>query len=233
MVERISNEQDIIDYLKRIKTDFIIQECIDLPLEFGVYYRRFPSERDGAVTSIVGKEMLYVTGDGSSTLRDLILNKDRARLQWEKLRAKFQDQLESIPAQGDLVELVSIGNHCLGTKFLNENHLINSELSRSFDVISKKIDGFYFGRFDLRVASLEDLNSGRIKILELNGCGAEPGHIYQPGFSFWTALVVLYRHWQDIFRVSMENKDRGVKFTTVQEGIRMYKKFKITVGAKT
>jgi hypothetical protein len=197
-----------------------------------VYYRRFPSEHDGVVTSIVGKEMLYVTGDDSSCLRDLILNKDRAKLQWEILRVKFHDQLGRIPANGEQVELISIGNHCLGTKFLNENHLINSKLSMSFDKISKKIDGFYFGRFDLRAASLEDLNEGRVKILELNGCGAEPGHIYQPGFSFWTALRVLYNHWQDIFRVSMENKDRGVKFTSLQEGIEMYKKFKVTVGAK-
>ena len=110
--------------------------------------------------------------------------------------------------------------------------MINHQLSKSFDGISKKIDGFYFGRFDLRVASLENLNEGKVKILELNGCGAEPAHIYQPGFSFWMALKVLYRHWQDIFRISMENKERGVKFTTLQEGIRMYKKFKETVGAK-
>jgi hypothetical protein len=30
----------------------------------------------------------------------------------------------------------------------------------------------------------------------------------------------------------MENKDRGVKFTSLQEGIEMDKKFKVTVGAK-
>lgn len=233
MVERISDEGDIVNYLLKIKTDFIIQECIDLALEFGIYYRRFPSEQDGTVTSIVAKEMLYVTGDGLTPLKDLILSKDRAKLQWEKLKVKFHDRLDSVPAQGEQIELVSIGNHCLGTKFLDGSNLITSELSATFDKISKQIAGFYFGRFDLRVASLENLYAGKIKILELNGCGAEPAHIYQPGFSFWKAIGVLYRHWEDIFRVSMENRNRGFNFTSLQDGLKMYKKFRVIVGAQS
>ena len=54
--------------------------------------------------------------------------------------------------------------------FINSNHLITPALSASFDRISKQIDGFYFGRFDLRVKTIEDLEAGNIQILELNGC---------------------------------------------------------------
>ena len=226
MVERISNEEDVENYLRRIKIDFVIQECIDKPLEFGVYYRRFPSENHGNVVSIVAKEMLTVEGDGVSSLKELILSKDRARLQWEKLKVKFEDHLERTLAEGEVVELVSIGNHCLGTKFLDGSHLISSELSASFDRISKQVDGFYYGQFDLRVDSIQDLKQGNVKILELNGCGAEPAHIYHPGYSLSAALGVLYRHWEDIFRISMENNNRGVNFTSLKDGIQMYKKFK-------
>lgn len=226
MVERIFREEDIENYLRRIKIDFVIQECIDKPLEFGVYYRRFPSEDHGKVISIVAKEMLTVEGDGASSLQELILSKDRARLQWETLKVKFEEHLERTPAEGEVVELVSIGNHCLGTKFLDGSHLISSELSASFDRISKQVDGFYYGRFDLRVDSIQDLKQGNVKILELNGCGAEPAHIYHPGYSLRAALVVLYRHWEDIFRISMENNNRGVNFISLKDGIQMYKKFK-------
>ncbi len=71
MVERINSEDDIDKYLLKMKFDFIIQELIDLPLEYGIFYMRFPNQEKGVVTSIVMKEMLSVTGNGKSTLQEL------------------------------------------------------------------------------------------------------------------------------------------------------------------
>ncbi|HQQ95992.1 MAG TPA: hypothetical protein PLX35_01960 [Cyclobacteriaceae bacterium] len=226
MVRRIYTDSDLDQYLQEIKLNFIVQDCVDLPLEFGVFYVRYPEESTGRVTSIVGKEMLHVVGDGLKSLEQLILEKDRAKLQWPTLREKFEDRLSSIISRGERVELVSIGNHCLGTMFLNNNHLISPAMSASFDRISKQIDGFYFGRFDLRVKSIEDLEAGNIQILELNGCGAEPAHIYQPGYSFFAAVGVLIRHWHDIYRISVENHRRGVSYITWREARRIYGDFR-------
>ena len=230
MVKKIRSAQDISNYLKAIKIDFLLQELVDLPLEFGVFYVRYPSEGEGKVTSIVGKEMLSVTGDGTRSLQQLILEKERAKLQWGSLRLTYQDRLHSIIPAGEKIELVSVGNHCLGTKFLNANHLITKKLSTSFDMISKQIPGFFFGRYDLRVASQEDLENGKVMVMELNGCGAEPAHIYQPGFSLWVALKVLIRHWQDIYRISVENHQRGVTYISFREARAIYKTFKTSTA---
>ena len=232
MVKRIRSEQDIENYLRASSTHFIIQELIDLPLEFGVFYRRYPSEKSGEVTSIVMKEMLSIEGDGRSSFAELILRKERARLHWRTLRETYRDRLESVPRPGERIELVSIGNHCLGTKFLNGNHLITDELSESFDRISRQIPEFYFGRFDLRAASLRDLANGNVRIMELNGCGAEPAHIYDPAFSLFEAMKVMYRHWKDLYRISMENHRRGVPFMSFREGLRTYNKFRAITGKK-
>lgn len=226
MVKRIYHEHDISKYLTEMKFDFLVQELVNLPLEFGVFYTRFPNEPDGRVTSVVMKEMLTVTGDGRSTLQELILGKDRAKLQWEKLRITFAHKLSDVVPQGEVIELVSIGNHCLGTKFLDGNHLINEKLSSTFDGISKQIEGFYFGRFDLRCASLEDLYAGRVQIIELNGCGAEPAHIYQPGYSLRKALSVLFEHWRNIFLIARQNVQRGSAYTTFKDAAVYYRKFK-------
>jgi hypothetical protein len=226
MVKRIRNEQDIKRYLNEIKIDFIAQELIDLPHEFGVYYIRFPSQKKGFVNSITGKEFLFVTGDGKQTLQQLILDKDRAKLQWSMLRVIYADRLTEIIPAGIKVELVSIGNHCLGTTFLNCNHLINDKLNATFDAISKQVNGFYFGRYDLRCASIEDLEIGNIKIMELNGCGAEPAHIYHPGSSLPTAIKVLITHWKNLYRVSKENHERGIPYLSFQEGKQIYKRVK-------
>lgn len=226
MVRRINNEQDIERYLKEIKIDFIMQELVDLPLEFGVYYIRFPSQQQGFVNSITGKEFLSVTGDGKKTLQELILEKDRAKIQWTTLRIAYADRLSEIIPPGKRIELVSIGNHCLGTTFLNFNHLINGKLNASFDTISKQINGFYFGRYDLRCSSLQDLENGNVKIMELNGCGAEPAHVYHPGSSLIKAIGVLITHWRNLYRVSKENHERGVPYLSLQEGKKIYKRVK-------
>lgn len=226
MVRKIKSEQDVAQYLSEIKIDFIIQEFVSLPLEFGVYYVRFPSQPNGFVNSVTGKEFLSVTGDGKQTLQQLILGKDRAKIQWDTLHLVYANQLDRILSPGEKLELVSIGNHCLGTTFLNCNHLITDKLSASFDRISKQIDEFYFGRFDLRCASEQDLENGNIKIMELNGCGAEPAHIYHPGSSLLSGIGTLITHWRNLFHVSEENHLRGVPYLSYQEGKKIYYYFR-------
>lgn len=230
MVKRIFNESDVETYLEKIRADFLIQELIDWPVECGVFYTRFPDKPKGEVTSVVIKEMLSVTGNGLSTLQELILSTPRAKLQWEVLKEVYASRLNEIVATGERIELISIGNHCLGTKFLNGEQYINKRLSDTFDHISKQIPEFYFGRYDLRCQSMEDLYEGKIMVMELNGCGAEPAHIYQPGYSLWKALGVMATHWKNLYRISMQNHKRGVKFVSFVEGKRIYKHFKATVG---
>jgi hypothetical protein len=226
MVKRIKDADDIEAYLNRIRIPFLAQEFIDLPLEFGLFYARHPNETTGKITSLAGKEMLHVTGDGKKTLQHLILANARARIQWRTLQQTFKENLDRVLLPGEKVELVSIGNHCLGTKFLDRSDLITPGLTASFDNISHQIEGFYFGRFDLRTANENDLREGRVKVMELNGVGAEPAHIYQPGYSFWKAVRVLLHHWRLIYRISMTNAESGFRFPSWTEGVRMYHKMK-------
>lgn len=228
-VKRINNETEAQQYINTFKFDFLIQELVDLPEEFGVFYRRLPSQKKGEVFSIVGKELLTVTGNGKSSLEELILDKDRAKLQWEKLKEQHHAQLKNIIPSRDIFLLNAIGNHCLGTTFLNSNHLISEQLNNSFDKISQQIEGFYYGRFDLRCESIAALTEGRVKILELNGCGAEPAHIYQPGFSFWKAVGVMLTHWSYIFNIARENNKLGNPYLTYSEVKKFYQKFKLAV----
>jgi hypothetical protein len=226
MVKKVSNEKEIEDYLRQIKVSFIIQECIQLPLEYGIFYTKFPGHQTGKVTSVVAKEMLSIVGNGKSTVKELIFRNNRARLQWKTLKSTYHNQLGSVIPPGEKFELVPIGNHALGAKFTNANHLINDRLSNTFEDISSHISGFYFGRFDLRCASVKDLYDGKIKIMELNGCGAEPAHIYDPGFSLREALSVLFIHWSNIFKIASANKRQGVKYASHKEALAFYRKFK-------
>jgi hypothetical protein len=226
MVKRINSRSDVTTYINQVKGNFIIQELVDLPVECSVFYVRYPGEERGRITSVVLKEMLRVTGDGRSTVRELIMKYPRAKLQWSRLQEMHTNRLDDVLAYEEVFELNSIGNHCLGTTFLNGNHLINELMIDAFDAIGKQMDEFYYGRFDLRCASIESLYKGNVKILEVNGCGAEPAHIYHPGFSLFEALRILFNHWNYLFEISSRNKERGYSYLPLWEGIKAYRNFK-------
>jgi len=223
-VKNIANDEELKSYLQSSKYNFLIQEFIDLPIEMGIFYYRYPNQKNGVVSSIVIKEMLTVTGNGKSKLSELIMSSDRAKLQWNDLREKYKDRLDDVPPNNQRIELVGIGNHCLGAKFLNGNEHINESLTELINIISNQISEFYFGRYDIRVNSIDDLYKGKIKIMELNGAGAEPAHIYEPGFSIIEAYKVIFHHWKVLYQISRINHKRGFNYLSVKQGWREYKK---------
>ncbi|ELR69975.1 hypothetical protein C900_04498 [Fulvivirga imtechensis AK7] len=226
MVQKVENENQLHSYIRQTSCAFLVQEYVDLPIEAGVFYYKSPGAKKGTVSSVVLKEMLTVTGDGHSTLQELIIRNDRAKLQWNPLKEKFNGKLTTILNAGEQMELVGIGNHCKGTKFLNGNYLINEKLTSTFDEISKNIEGFFFGRYDLRVKSIEDLYEGHIKIMELNGAGAEPAHIYHPGSSLRKAYHVLFQHWNILYEISRENHALGTPYLSLRDGWTIYRQLK-------
>jgi hypothetical protein len=217
-VEKINNEQEAKAYISKAQFDFLVQPFIDYPIELGVFYYRYPSKEKGTVISIVSKEFLTVRGDGCHTLQELVESMPRAAMQRDRLETKFKSHWNTIVAKGDQMLLESIGNHSRGTSFQNANHLIDDTLIDTFDRIAKQIDGFYFGRFDLKCRSIEEMKRGEgIQIVELNGAGSEQGHIYHPGFSYFTAMKTVLQQWRILYEISVENHKKGVAYMTTSE----------------
>lgn len=224
LVKKIHSPTQLHDFLKQYALDFIIQELIEGMEEFGVFYIRHPEEETGVVSSLTLKEFLSVTGDNQSTVEDLIKAKSRATLQLEALQKSKPELLKKIPAKGERIPLGIIGNHSKGTMFVNGSHLIDDELNATFDKISKRIEGFYYGRFDIKCPNIEDLKKGRnIKIIELNGTCSEPTHIYDASkTSYFGALREIIGYWKTIFRISQANHKRGVAYQSQREIARRF-----------
>lgn len=212
-VSKIQNEIEWELYHLNAKTNYLVQSFVPFELELGVFYYRFPNQQRGVVSSIVKKDFLKVVGNGILTLGELIESYPRARFRKVFLKQKFSNEWNNIPNDGKIIELEGIGNHVRGTTFLDATNLITTQVSRKFDEISSQISGFYFGRFDIRCTNEQDFLMGKnIKILELNGAGAEPAHIYQPGFSFLKAQMVLLSHLSVLYKISMQNHQNGHPF---------------------
>ncbi len=226
-VEKISGTEELENYNRQIRTDFIVQEFIDYPKEAGIFYCRYPDRAEGFVSSVVLKGLLKVIGDGQSTVRELIKKSPRAELQLAVLEKRIPDQMNYVPPVGESLELVPIGNHSRGTTFYNGNHLINEQLNHVMNKIAGSIPGFFYGRFDMRYKSIEDLLLGQhFKILELNGAKSEPAHIYQPGFSLIRAYKDLFNHWHTLFAISVLNHKSGTRYPTFREGWQAWIKFR-------
>lgn len=220
-VEFIRDANQLNEYASKIKVDFLLQEYVDHSIELGVFYIRRPNESIGSITSIVVKEFLSIRGDGVSTLRMLIQNTTRGSLQVEMDHKRLQPVIDTIPKEGETIVVEPIGNHCRGTKFLNGNDQIDDELNLAFDKLAKKIPNFYYGRFDLKCKSFDDLKKlENFKIVELNGVGAEPAHIYQPGFSLRKAYQTVFWHFSEMAKIGRTNRKSGIRYWTLREGIR-------------
>jgi hypothetical protein len=219
LVKKIRSEAELKTHLTRYPVPFILQELIVLPMEASVLYIMFPGQKSRfEVTSICIKEFLQVTGDGKSSLRELILKNARAAFQLERLEQEYAEKMEEVLQNGQILPLGAIGNHCLGTKFLNGNYHIDAPLVQAFEGICRQIDGIHYGRFDLRCEDMDALKSGNIKVMELNGVLGEPAHVYDPSVGAWRAYRDFWRHWRLIFEVSQANRKRGVPVATLQEG---------------
>jgi hypothetical protein len=221
-VKKIENIAELKEYVAALNVSFLIQAYISYPVEMSVFYYRHPLQKKGIVTSVTLKKLLTVTGDGYSSIDELIRRNNRSFLQYQKLLQQNKIDFTQVPDHGEEVILVPIGNHVLGATFLNYNHIIDTALTETIDTVSQRIDGFYFGRYDLRCASIEDLKMGKnFSILEVNGAGAEPAHIYEPGFSFFKAQLTIARHFKMMYRAARENNKNGVAYMS-------YKDFKDT-----
>lgn len=217
-VEKVYNLEGVIKYMKDVPTDFLIQEFVDYPLEFGIFYYRYPDNSKRGVSSIVKKGFLEITGDGISTILELLGQNIRARFVLDELKEKLGDTVKQVLHKGEKFYPQPIGNHCKGTKFINNNHLINNKLINIFDNIAIAMDGFFYGRFDLKVSSIEDLYEGKnIKIMEVNGVTSEPGHIYDPSTKLLRAYRDMIWHIRTFYQIARMNHRIGVRYATWKE----------------
>ncbi len=202
---------DIDRYLEGTTADTLVQEFVG-GRELGVFYVRLPSEDAGRILSITDKRLISVTGDGRSTLEELILADRRAVCMAPLFLRRHRHRLAEVPADGDEVRLVDVGTHCRGALFLDGKRFATPALTAAIDEIGQGVEGFHFGRFDLRAPSPAALLEGRdIKVLELNGVTSEATHIYDPAFTLPSAYRVLFEQWRLAFEIGAENRRRGVR----------------------
>jgi membrane protein DedA with SNARE-associated domain len=212
---------ELRDELKTSTANLILQELAP-GNEVSIFYYRYPSQKHGQIFSITEKRFPTVTGDGVDTLERLILSDSRAVCLAKKYLEQNVAKLDSVPANDERIQIIDIGTHSRGAIFLDGSHIKTEALAQKIDEICRGFDGFYFGRFDIRYQSLDDLKRGEnFKIIELNGVTSESTNIYDPRYNLLDAYRILFRQWQIVFEIGSENRKLGAKGASFAELMRL------------
>ena len=227
-VKKLEDEVALAHYVSQSTVDFLIQAFISYEQEAGIFYCRYPGVEKGFISGIVQKEFLTVTGDGKSTTEMLMQMDTRSILQVDALRRSGEIDLAEILPLGKQKILVPYGNHVRGAKFINASHLCDDNLTQCIHEACRQIKGFYFGRLDIRFHSWEQLKQGKqFSIIELNGAGSEPTHIYDPSHSVFWAWKEIIRHLDILAKISQANhRQQHIPYMTFSEGLCMFRENK-------
>lgn len=221
LFRKIESEEQLMKYHERMPVEYIVQDLVELPLEVSVFYYRYPGEHKGIVSGFIHKELLHVIGDGESTLQKLVEIHPRAKYRLEEMQHRHGHRFDRVIPKDEIFYLSYAGNHNRGAHFTNLHKEIDNGLAAIFDEISHFNGQFYYGRYDIKTTSIEDLKKGKnFLILEFNGCGAEPNHIYDCGMSIWQAYAEILRHWKALYKISCHNKKNGVPYWSFKKGYR-------------
>lgn len=224
-VKKLNNYTELTDYHNNSKVSYLVQEFINYPNEVGIFFYKIPGEKMGNISGIVGKEFLMVVGDGRLSIEELIIQNDRYFLQLDQLKINYGKFLEKILPKNELLNLVPYGNHARGAKFIDLTNLADNDMIFTMNKICSQIPHFYFGRLDIKYNSWEELKAGKkFSIIELNGAGSDPTHIYDPKHSLFYAWKEIIKHLNILFTISRINKQKmQLEYMSTKEGIDMLK----------
>lgn len=223
-VKKVHNLEELKEYNSSANFDYLLQDLIPYANEVGIFYVRFPNEKKGKVTGIVAKEYVIIEGDGIATIEELIKANPRYELQIENIKKDFENQFDNVLDKGKKLNLVPYGNHARGAKFIDASNLITDKLNQTIDAMCQEISEFYFGRLDVMYDNWNDLENGKnLALVEVNGAGSEPTHIYDPKHSLFFAWKELARHITYMYQISVQNHKRGFPYLNHKEGVKEYK----------
>ncbi len=227
MFRQINDAIALEAYHKKMPVNYIIQELVQYPLEVSVFYYRYPDSQTGRITGFLKKEGMQITGDGKSTLLQLMQVDDRARFRVEEMKIKHADNLEKVLPTGEIYILSYALNLSRGGRLVSLEHENDDRLLKVFDELSLYTKHFYYGRYDIKCASVEALKQGKnYYILEYNGCGAEPHHAYGTGNTLLQAYGIFLHHWNVLYNISLYNHRNGFPRWTFRRGWDYLKKGK-------
>lgn len=221
----IDKEDDLKLYHEKVPVVYIVQELVELPLELSIFYYRHPARQKGVISGFIQKDLMDVVGDGHKTLWQLIMEDSQAQQRPQEMKIKHERFLDHVIPAGERFILAHAANLSRGARVKNIYEQADEQLLSVFDALSHRTS-FYYGRYDIKCQSIEELKKGNFSILEFNGSGAEPNHVYHQNYSWSAALNVFLQHWKALYEISSYNNSHGIHYWPFLKGLRFLRQAK-------
>lgn len=228
-VKLIQSPNQLREYFSSfpINARFLIQEKAPYSAEAGIFYVRYPNQKKGKIISITLKYSPFVVGDGVSTLKQLIENDRRAGQLAHLYLPRHEDKLNTILEKGKEFQLAFAGSHSRGSIFRDGNQYITDQLAERLDHIFNDLEGFHYGRIDVKFKDINSLmNGGDFTILEINGASSEAAHIWDRNTPLKTIFSTLLLQYKILFEIGALQKKQGHHSPKIKELLVAWKEEK-------
>ena len=217
-VRLLFNRGELRDYLLAFPVNemVVLQHFLPQEGEAGIFYIRDPKADAGRIIGLALRYFPRVTGDGKHSIAELIAADLRAlRLLKSPKHQPGYNATEGagrVPEIGEVVRLATIGSTRVGGLYRDGRAHITPQLTRAIDTIAQDMPAFYFGRFDVRFGSLNDLNAGRdFTIMEINGAGSEAIQAWDPAIGLVAGFRMIFKKQRILFAIGNAMRHKGFK----------------------
>ncbi|SIO96062.1 D-alanine--D-alanine ligase [Vibrio spartinae] len=217
-VKLLHSRAQLRDYFASFpcNASFLLQRKAPYQAEAGVFYVRYPGEEQGEIISITLKYVPSVIGDGVHTLQQLIERCPRAGQLTHLYFPRHQDKLNWVPDAGQEFQLAFAGSHSRGSIFRNGNTYITEALTRKLDEILKDVEGYHYGRLDIKFEDMNQFMAGEnFTILEINGASSEATHIWDRNTPLKDIFTTLLNQYRILFEIGARQKKQGHKVPSI------------------
>jgi hypothetical protein len=165
-IQKVSNEIQLDYFLKITKNseiNYVCQEFCNYKKEYDIFYVAF--EDKFQIISLTSVESPRVTGDGKSTIKELIKKSNLKNKNY--LVETNRRDLSHILKCNEKRILTDKNSILHGTEYTNEEELLKGNYRKLIEHV-ESIKDFKINRISLKTNSFEDLLKGEFKIFELN-----------------------------------------------------------------
>jgi hypothetical protein len=213
-VEFLRDKEALSHVIIDRKRSYIIEEAIMTHAEFCINVQRNLESNMFSVFSITERIIPKVTGDGLSSIRQLIPGLDLTDLQKQKIENALDSSFLNKVLERNISEnVVRTASISYGTEYVKLNLNPNQKklLEHQINQMLLPADGFNIGRFDIKANNLQALLVGDCKVVELNGIGGMPTHVYETHLSIEQKQNILDEYFELLQIFSRQQVSRGFK----------------------
>lgn len=188
----------------------VCQRLASYEPEVGIFFVRHPQQLSGEIVSLTIKHTPYVTGDGHSTLRELVEQDPRAGQLLHLYAARNENDWERVLPEHSVHRLLFCASHCRGAVFEDARSLLTDELSKAINRIMADLPEFYYGRLDVKFKDIAALQAGQsLEIVEINGASSESIHIWDKDARLRDAIRTLLWQYKTLFQIGAYLREQG------------------------